>query len=73
MSGMQEEVMPAYAKNIKALRKSKHWTQARLGMELFVSRATVSHWERGEVEPAATNLIRMSKIFKVTVDYIVGN
>ena len=46
-------------------------TQLELGQALSYSDKAVSKWERGEAIPDAYVLLEMSKIFEVTVDYIL--
>lgn len=52
-------------------RKKKHMTQEDLGEKLGVSRQAVSKWEGDVSLPDTENLIRLSTIFGVTVDYIL--
>ena len=39
---------------------------------LETSRSTISFWENGEREPTMSSLIKLSKFFKVSIDYLVG-
>lgn len=59
--------------NIKRLRTTNGLTQKDLAEKLFVTAQAVSRWENGEVEPSATTLYEMSKIFNVSIDEIFGN
>lgn len=54
------------------LRKSKGITQIRLSMELGVSQETISAYEKGKHYPSVENLMKMSKIFNASCDYILG-
>lgn len=58
---------------IAQLRKEKHLNQVGLGMKLNVSQKMISAYERGTHQPSVEILIEMSKIFNVSVDYIIGN
>lgn len=58
---------------IKELRIASGLTQKDLAEKLFVTAQAVSRWENGEVEPSINTITEISKIFKVTVDEIVGN
>ena len=60
------------AKNITALRTANKLTQLELGNKLSYSDKAVSKWERGEAIPDAYVLLEMSKIFAVSVDYILN-
>lgn len=53
---------------IKELREKAKLTQAELADSLGVKRVTVAQWERGENKPRIDTLIKMSKLFQVTID-----
>lgn len=59
------------SENIARLRTDRKMTQLELGQELSYSDKAVSKWERGEAIPDAYVLVQMSKLFGVTVDYIL--
>lgn len=58
---------------IKDLRLGKNMKQSELAVALGVSVATISNWERGVYEPDQNSLLRLSEMFNVTVDYLIGN
>lgn len=57
---------------IKQLRKEKNMTQIRLSIELDVSQETVSAYESGKHFPSVQILLKLSEIFNVSCDYILG-
>lgn len=57
---------------IKELREEKHITQVRLSIELEVSQETISAYEKGKYYPSAKSLIKLSNIFGVSIDYMLG-
>lgn len=59
------------ANNISALRKNTNLTQAELGEKLGYSDKSISKWERAEALPDINVLMQMSKLFDVTVDYML--
>ena len=59
--------------NIISLRKKNGMTQESLSEKINVSRQTVAKWERGESEPDCSSLVRLSSLFNVTIDSLVGN
>ena len=61
------------ASNIINLRTAKGLTQAELGELLNYSDKSVSIWERAEAVPDAYVLKKMSKIFGVSVDYLLNS
>lgn len=58
---------------IAELRKERHMTQTALALKLNVTQNMISFYESGKNEPSISTLIEMSKIFSVSVDYIIGN
>lgn len=57
---------------IRQLREETHMTQVRLAIELEVSQETISAYESGKNHPTITNLLKLSDIFHVSCDYILG-
>lgn len=57
---------------IKELRKKNHMSQIRLSIELEVSQETISAYENGKYYPCFQSLLKMSEIFSVSIDYIMG-
>lgn len=60
-----------FSEKLQLIRKSKGFTQEELAEKLNVSRQAVAKWESGQVYPDISNLILLSNIFNVTVDYLV--
>lgn len=60
-------------KRIKELRKEFGWTQNELANKINVSQQTIGSWEVGRAEPNNETLSKLSKLFEVTVDYLLGN
>lgn len=56
---------------LAALRKEHNMTQSDLGVKLCVSAQAVSKWERGQAEPDIDTLIKVSKIFSITMDELL--
>ena len=57
---------------IKQLREERGMSQVRLSIELGVSQETVSAYENGKHFPSVQSLIKLSEIFRVSCDYILG-
>ena len=53
------------------LRKEKGLSQEELGMEMQVSRQTISKWESGQSYPDFTRLVMLSDFFDMTLDELV--
>ncbi len=54
------------------LRKEKGWSQEEFAEKLDVSRQAVSRWENETALPDAQNILRISKLFNVTTDYLLN-
>lgn len=52
-------------------RTQKGWSQADLAESLDVSRQSVSKWENSSAVPDLDNLIKMSKLFDISLDELV--
>ena len=60
-----------FGTRIYNLRKGKGLSQSELGDIVGVSNKAVSKWETGEAKPAIPQLIKLSKIFDVSMDEIL--
>lgn len=54
------------------LRKKANFTQEELADKLNVSRQAVSKWEQNQAFPETDKLIQLSKLYGVSMDYILG-
>lgn len=50
-------------------RKEKNMTQEELAEQLFVTRQTVSRWERGHAYPNIDTLVELSLLLEFSIDY----
>ena len=55
------------------LRKRNRMSQEDLAEKLNVSRQTISRWESNTAMPDADNLLGLSKVFRVTTDYLLND
>ena len=55
------------------LRENKGLSQQELADKLFVTRQAVSRWERGEVLPSSDMLRRLSELFDVSINTLLGS
>ena len=62
-----------FADKVLDLRKRAGLTQEELAEKLVVSRQAISRWEMGLAVPDASNLLQISQLFKVTVDYLIND
>jgi transcriptional regulator with XRE-family HTH domain len=69
---MKAEVkIMVFSEKLHILRKNKGYTQEEFASKLGVSRQAVAKWESGVVYPDVFNLIEISNLLNVTIDYLV--
>ena len=61
-----------YCKNLIELRKHAGYTQQQVADFLNIDRSNYSKYELGKLEISITMLIALSKLYKVSTDYILG-
>ena len=54
------------------LRTALGWSQVQLATRVGAAKQTVSNWENDNIQPSIEMLVRLSKIFGVTTDYLLG-
>lgn len=57
----------------KAIRLSLNLTQDQVAASLGVKRSTVAMWEAGKSKPRADTLIKLSKLYKCTIEDLFRN
>lgn len=57
---------------LKNLRTKANMTQEDLANQIFVSRTLVSKWESGDRYPSKDNLARLSVLFQIPQDELIG-
>lgn len=62
-----------FGKRLKELRKKSNMTQQELGDIINVTKVSVCCYEKGTRIPSLETLIDLSNIFKVDLDYLIGN
>ena len=71
MFGMDKNIT-VIEKRIKALRDQALYTQEELANKLHVSRSLINNWENGYANISLRQLIKISYLYKVPLDYILG-
>ncbi|MCI7814349.1 MAG: helix-turn-helix transcriptional regulator [Lachnospiraceae bacterium] len=56
---------------IKSLRVSHNLNQVQLAAELNVSKQTISNWENNNILPSIEMLVKISRFFSVSTDYLL--
>lgn len=57
---------------ITELRKQHNLSQTELAKKLEASRTIVGNYERNENTPSIDMILKLAKVFNVSVDYLVG-
>lgn len=60
-----------FSEKIQALRKQRNISQEQLAESMNVTRQAVSKWETGESLPDIDNIVRLSEILDVSIDYLL--
>ena len=60
-----------FEEKLMALRKKAAMSQEDLADRLGVSRQAISRWELGTTLPDAPNLLKLSDLFGVSIDYLL--
>lgn len=54
------------------MRKRANLSQADLAKQLNINQYNISYWEIGRSEPSIEQIIKLSEILNVTIDYLLG-
>ena len=56
---------------LKLLRQAHNLNQVQLADELHVSKQSVSNWENNSIMPSIEILLKISRYFRVSTDYLL--
>lgn len=70
-SCMEPEIL--LEERLKELRKDRGFTQRQISEMLGIDRSSYSYYETGKTRPSIKILIKLSCIYQVSIDYLVGN
>ena len=62
-----------FGEKLQKLRKEKGLSQEQLAAQISVSRQALSKWELGTAIPDTENALRISKLFGVSIDYLLND
>ncbi len=57
---------------IRMIRLSRKMSQVELAKELNVTKQSVSNWENDNIQPSVEMVMKIAKVFSVSVDYLLG-
>lgn len=61
------------SRNFKVARLLRNLKITEVAAILDVAQSTISSWESGRLFPSPENLIKLSKLYGVSIDYLIGN
>lgn len=64
--------MQSFGQRLKALRLKAGLTQQQLAERIWVSKAAISNYELFERTPSPEILVKLSRVFHVSTDYLLG-
>lgn len=64
--------MVDFGNKLKTLRDKKGLSQKQLGIQLGLTKSTISAYENGLRKPSYDVLVVLADIFNVTTDYLLG-
>lgn len=56
---------------LRAIRKKKKYSQLKIALDLNISREALSHYENGKRSPDIEMLVKLSRYFDVSIDYLI--
>lgn len=56
---------------LKTARKARNLYQQKVALDLNITREALSHYENGRREPTLEMLVKMSRYFNVSIDYLI--
>ena len=65
--------MPKFKNNLKYYREKYGLSQEDISNKIGIPQTTLSRYETGERKISSTNLIRLSKLFKVSPEYLLNS
>jgi transcriptional regulator with XRE-family HTH domain len=60
-----------FGEKMKLLRKEKGWSQEELSKKIETDTRQVSLYENNKVAPSAETIVRISKVFNISIDYLL--
>ena len=69
----REEKKKIYGQIILELREKNNLTQAQLGEKININSNAISKWENGVTLPNEENIVKLNKIFNVSIENIYNN
>ena len=69
---MQDTYLIKLGKTIKTYREINKLSQHQLAKLINTSHVAICKWEQGKADPTTTNIVALSRIFKVSLDELIN-
>ena len=63
--------MTTFGEKVKKLRKEKGWSQDEFADKIDIHGRHIGKYENGKVLPNAETLVKISRVFEVSIDYLL--
>jgi len=71
MKDKESTLSKDFPRKLKELRTKKGWSQGQLGQKIGADLQRISKYERGVMWPTMELMVRLAKVFDVSVDYLI--
>ncbi|MCP3942610.1 MAG: helix-turn-helix domain-containing protein [Desulfobacteraceae bacterium] len=71
MKNKESILSKGFPKKLKGLRTKKGWSQGQLGKKIGADLQRISKYERGVMWPTMELMVRLAKVFDVSVDFLI--
>ena len=61
----------SFGEKLRQLGKERNWSQDAFGAELDIHGRHIGKYETGKVMPGAETLLKITRVFSVSVDYLL--
>ncbi len=69
---IRKEIRLKIGANLNKVRMEKGQSKKKISLFLKVSQKTITSWEKGRTVPNANQIVKLSELYNVRVDYLIG-
>ena len=69
---LERGLMPSFSERLKELRVKNGKTQRQMAEFLEITERNYQRYEYGNVDPIASNTLKLADFFNVSTDYLLG-
>ena len=71
MKGKKTALSPDFPSKLRTLRKDRGWSQGQLAQKIGADLQRISKYERGVIWPTMELMVKIAKVFDVSVDFLI--